>query len=299
MAVGTRTLQGVIAYPVTPFRPGDGGIDTTALEGLVERLVQAGVHGIAPLGSTGESAYLADEEWYEAAQTSLSAVGGRVPTVVGVSDLTTRNAVKRAEFAEAAGADAVMLLPVAYWKLGEREILRHYAAVSDAVSIPVMAYNNPATSGVDMPPELLVRLVTGLENVTMVKESSGDIQRVHRIVQLSEGQVPVFNGSNPLALSAFAAGAVGWCTAAPCLAAEQTLAFYDAVAGGDLAAARSRFYQLLPLLQFIVRGGLPTTVKAGLALQGFETGVPRPPQLPLEQSGRVELQALLSHLARD
>ncbi|MEV4436595.1 dihydrodipicolinate synthase family protein [Streptomyces sp. NPDC049585] len=289
-------LQGIIAYPVTPFDREHGLVDTTALAALVDRLVASGCHAIAPLGSTGESAYLDDEEWRTVARASLEAVGGRVPVVVGISDLTTEGAVRRARFAERAGASAVMVLPVSYWKLGEREISEHYARICAAVGVPVMVYNNPATSGTDLSPEFLVGLWEKFENVTMVKESSGDVQRMHRIVQLSDGALPFYNGSNPLALEAFAAGAAGWCTAAPCLAPGPVLQLYRAVRSGDLAAAREVFYRQLPLLQFVLAGGLPATVKAGLALRGFDAGDPRRPLLPLEARQTRRLAEIMESL---
>ncbi|GGV17948.1 dihydrodipicolinate synthase family protein [Kitasatospora herbaricolor] len=287
-------LEGIIAYPVTPFSAADGRVDTGRLAALVDRLVRAGCHAVAPLGSTGESAYLDDEEWYEAAEASVGAVAGRVPAVVGIADLTTRSAVRRARFAERAGADVVMVLPLSYWKLDEREVDRHFTAVADAVGIPVMIYNNPATSGIDLSPELMVSLAERVDNITMVKESSGDVQRMHRLAQLSEGRLPFYNGSNPLALEAFAAGAAGWCTAAPCLIPELTLELYRAVRAGDLPAARAAFYRQLPVLQFILKGGLPTTVKAGLALDGFPAGDPRHPLLPLDAGRTGELAELLA-----
>lgn len=108
-----------------------------------------------------------------------------------------------------------MVLPVSYWKLSEAEILAHYRAVGEAIGIPVMLYNNPGTSGTDLPVELILRIVREVENVTMVKESTGDIQRMHRLHLLSDGQVAFYNGCNPLALEALVAGAKGWCTAAP------------------------------------------------------------------------------------
>lgn len=164
-------IHGIIAYPVTPFS-GDG-IDTKRLAALVDRLVSAGVHAIAPLGSTGELAYLDEPEFDTVVDTTIATVAGRVPVVVGVSDVTTAKTIRRATYAQQAGADAVMILPVSYWKLTEREIFQHYRSISDAISIPIMAYNNPATSGVDMPPELLVRMFESIDNVTMVKESTG------------------------------------------------------------------------------------------------------------------------------
>ncbi|KWA69318.1 dihydrodipicolinate synthase family protein [Burkholderia ubonensis] len=288
-------LQGIIAYPVTPFSA-DGDVDLKALGALIERLVADGVHGIAPLGSTGESAYLSDAEWEAVADTSIRAVRKRVPTVVGISDLTTAGAVRRARFAEQAGADAVMVLPVSYWKLSNDEIVGHYRAIGDAIGIPVMLYNNPATSGVDMSPELIATICRTVDNVTMVKESTGDIMRMHRLAQLSDGAIPFYNGSNPMALAALAAGAAGWCTAAPNLNARLPLALVEAVRAGDLARAREVFHAQLPLLQFIVSGGLPVTVKAGLRLRGFDAGEPRKPLLPLGDDRTRDLARLLAAL---
>lgn len=291
----TKKFEGIIAYPVTPFKA-DGSVDVDMLKELIDRLIDSGVHAIAPLGSTGESAYLSDEEWETAARSSLAAVAGRVPTVVGISELTTLGAIKRARFAERAGADAVMVLPVSYWKLTEAEIIAHYAAIGDAVSVPIMLYNNPATSGIDMQPELIARICKGVPSVTMVKESTGDLQRMHRLKQLTDGTIPFYNGSNPLAFAALNAGAAGWCTAAPNLNAELPLALYDAIKRNDVVRARAMFERQLPLLQFIVKIGLPTAVKAGLALQGIDAGVPRLPLRPLPPAAVEQLSEILAAL---
>ncbi|MEZ0384845.1 dihydrodipicolinate synthase family protein [Mycobacterium sp. pW045] len=284
-------LHGIIGYPITPFA--DDGIDTAVLTAVIERLVDAGVHAIAPLGSTGELAYLNEREFDTVVDVAVAAVAGRLPVLVGVSDLTTATTVRRARYAAQAGADAVMVAPVSYWKLSEREITTHYAAVSDAVDIDIVAYNNPATSGVDMSPELLVAMAEDIEHVTMVKESTGDLTRMLRIAELSDGRLPFFNGSNPLVLDALRAGAAGWCTAAPNLRPKPCLDLYTAVVAGDLDAAQALYDDLKPLLTFIVAGGLATTVKAGLDLLGVPAGAPRRPLLPLEESGRAELRSLL------
>ncbi len=285
-------IHGIVAYPVTPFA--DEGINTEWLAALVDRLVSSGVHAIAPLGSTGELAYLDEPEFDAVVDTTIATVAGRVPVIVGVSDVTTAKTIRRARYAQRAGADAVMILPVSYWKLREREIVTHYQSVSDAISIPIMAYNNPATSGVDMPPELLVRMFETIDNVTMVKESTGDLTRMQRITELSGGRLPFYNGSNPLVLDALKAGASGWCTAAPCLRPQPCIDLYDAVRAGDLDKAQTLYDDLKPLLQFIVTGGLATTVKAGLDLLDFPVGDPRAPLLPLDEEGRAELKKLLA-----
>lgn len=295
MSTNTPLFKGIITYPITPFT-GDDEVDVNTLNTLIEQLIDSGSHAIAPLGSTGESAYLDDEEWTLVAETSVKKVAQRLPVIVGVSELTTRNAIKRAKIAESVGADAIMVLPASYWKLTNDEIFKHYAAIADAISLPIMVYNNPATSGIDMPPELIVDMFKAIGNITMVKESSGDIQRMHKIQLLSNGELPFYNGSNPLALEAFAAGATGWCTAAPNIIPQWPLKLYEAFQNGNIVLAREVFYRQLPVLEFILKGGLPTTIKAGLARNGLNAGVPRKPLQPLGEAQRKQLDGLLKTL---
>lgn len=289
-------IHGIIGYTITPFTSSGDRPELEALGASIDRMINSGVHAIAPLGSTGEGAYLSDREWEEVSEYSIGKVAGRVPTIVSVSDLTTAKSVQRARFAEAKGADVVMVLPASYWKLSADEILGHYQAVGSSISIPVMLYNNPATSGIDMSPELIMRIVNAVENVTMVKESTGDIQRMHKLYQLSEGKIPFYNGCNPLAFEALAAGAAGWCTAAPNLIPQLNLELYHAVKKNDLQRARNIFYKQLPLLDFILKGGLPATIKAGLRLTGLEVGAPRLPVKPLSEAGCQELKNMLNTL---
>lgn len=289
--MSSPTIHGIIGYTITPFSTDGQRIDLDALGRSIDRLIASGVHAIAPLGSTGEGAYLSEAEWDEVSAYSLQKVARRVPTIVSVSDLTTAKAVRRARYAEAHGADVVMVLPASYWKLSEAEILAHYATIGDSIGLPIMLYNNPATSGTDMSVDLILRIIKQVANVTMVKESTGDIQRMHQLHQRSD--VPFYNGCNPLALEAFAAGAKGWCTAAPNLIPQLNLDLYAAVLANDLSKARELFYRQLPLLEFILKGGLPATIKAGLRLTGLEVGDPRLPVFPLGEAGIEQLKTLL------
>ncbi|WP_046242571.1 dihydrodipicolinate synthase family protein [Hymenobacter terrenus] len=289
--LSSAPFKGIIAYPITPFTAA-GAVDLDLYARLVERLVAGGAHGIAPLGSTGVLPYLTDAERDAVTTATIGQVAGRLPVLVGVSHLTTAGAVRHARFAEQAGATAVMLLPMSYWKLTESEILRHYETVATAVSVPIMVYNNPATGGLDMSPALLQRLLQ-LPNVTMVKESTGDVQRMQALRRLLGEDVAFYNGSNPLALAAFAAGATGWCTAAPNLIPKLNLALYEAIQANRLDQAQQLFYQQFELLQFIVAKGLPRAIKAGLELQGLDAGHLRAPLLPLTNTEVAELRALL------
>jgi len=287
-------FKGIIAYPITPFDENEK-VNIPLFKHLVERLVISGNHGIAPLGSTGVMPYLSDEEKEEVTEATLQQVKGRIPTLVGVSNLTTEKTIHHARFAEKAGADAVMIIPMSYWKLTDDEIVTHYDAVARKISIPIMAYNNPATSGVDMSPALLKRLLE-IPNVTMIKESTGDIQRMHFLRRELGEEVAFYNGSNPLALAAFSAGARGWCTAAPNLIPELTISLYNAVEEGDLEKAKAIFYQQFDLLKFIVNKGLPRAVKSGLTILGEDGGNLRSPLKPLQEKETEELKNIIKTL---
>ena len=139
-------------------------------------------------------------------------------------------------------------------------------------------------------------MVDGIENASMIKESTGDIQRMHKIYKLSKGKVPFFNGCNHMALEAFNAGASGWCTAAPCLIGDQPKQLFDAVKEGNSEKAKTLFYQQYEFLEFIVTSGLAAAVKSGLALQGNEVGGPRKPLLPLNEPAKTRLKDMLAEL---
>ncbi|NML39745.1 dihydrodipicolinate synthase family protein [Chitinophaga sp. G-6-1-13] len=285
-------FSGIIAYPITPFDKQER-VDIPLFKKLLERLIQSGSHGIAPLGSTGVMPYLTDEEKEAVTEAALQQVKGRVPVIVGVSNLTTERTVYHAQFAEKAGADAVMIIPMSYWKLAEDEVFRHYEKVASSISVPVMAYNNPATSGIDMSPALLKRLLK-IPNVTMIKESTGDVQRMHYLRRELGEDVAFYNGSNPLALAAFGAGATGWCTAAPNLIPDLNHQLYEAVQANDATQARTVFYQQFDLLRFIVAKGLPKAIQAGLTIQGIEAGYLRSPLRELDAQEYAELEHILS-----
>ena len=288
-------FKGIIAYPITPFDDNEQ-VDISLFKKLVERLVISGSHGIAPLGSTGVLPYLTDMEKEAITEAAINQVAGRVPTLVGVSNLTTERTIYHAQFAEKAGATAVMIIPMSYWKLTDDEILAHYDAVASKLSIPIMAYNNPATGGIDMSPALLKRLLK-IPNVTMIKESTGDVQRMHFLRKELGEDVAFYNGSNPLALAAFAAGANGWCTAAPNLIPELNLALYEAVQLNDMEAAHSLFLQQFDLLKFIVTKGLPRAIKSGLNILGETGGYLRKPLQPLSDKEIAELEAIMSQMS--
>ncbi|OYD24001.1 dihydrodipicolinate synthase family protein [Oceanimonas baumannii] len=289
-------LSGIIGYPVTPFSPDNKQLDLNKLGSVIDVLLEAEVDAIAALGSAGEAAYLSEEEWKQVAEYTVKHVAGRVPVIIGIAELTTEQAVKYAQHAHHIGANAIMLSPFSYYKLSETEIFQHYETVSEASPLPIMVYNNPATCGVDMTPEFMLKMVNNIKNASMIKESTGDIQRMHKIYTLSDGKVPFFNGCNHMALEALHAGASGWCTAAPCLIGDKPKQLFDAVKSGDNKKAKALFYQQYEFLEFIVSSGLAAAVKSGLSLQGKEAGNPRKPLLPLNKPAQQRLKSMLDNL---
>jgi 4-hydroxy-tetrahydrodipicolinate synthase len=289
-------LSGIVSYPITPFNLTDGKINFSILKQSIEQLISSDSDAIAPLGSTGESAYLSYQEWQEVAAFTVKIVASRIPVIVGISELTTEQAISKAQYAQEIGADAIMVIPVSYWKLSDQEIFAYYQDISNAVSLPIMVYNNPATSGVDMLPQLLVDMYQQIDNITMVKESTGDIQRIQDIHRLSAGKLPIFNGSNPLALTALCAGASGWCTAAPNLLDDLPKRLYNSIKQGDLTKAQALFYQQLPMLRFIVSSNIPRAIKAGLKLKGIDAGFPRKPLCGPTAEDLTSLEHLLADI---
>ena len=286
-------LEGIIAYPITPFKAENQEVDFDALTITLNALLEHQCDAIAPLGSAGESAYLSWQEWQQVAEKSIEVVNHRVPVILGISELTTTMAIQKAKKAEELGADVIMVMPISYWKLTDQEIYDYYQQIAAATKLPMMVYNNPATSGVDMSPELIAKMFQEIENSCMVKDSTGDIQRMHKFHELTQGKLPFYNGCNPLALEAFCAGASGWCTVAPNLLGKLPNQLYQAAKNGDLALAQSLFYKQLPLLRFIVQGGLPKTIKAGLNELGFSVGDPRKPLQKANPSEVNQLKSLM------
>ncbi|KAA8731456.1 dihydrodipicolinate synthase family protein [Acinetobacter qingfengensis] len=286
-------LEGIIAYPITPFKAENQDIDFDALTITLNALLEQECSAIAPLGSAGESAYLSWQEWQQVAEKSIEVVNHRVPVILGISELTTTMAIQKAKKAEELGADVIMVIPISYWKLTDQEIYEYYQQIATATKLPIMVYNNPATSGVDMSPELITKMFQEIENICMVKDSTGDIQRMHKFHELTQGKLPFYNGCNPLALEAFCAGASGWCTVAPNLLGKLPHQLYQAAKSGNLTQAQTLFYKQLPLLRFIVQGGLPKTIKAGLNELGFNVGDPRKPLQKASPSEVNQLKSLI------
>ncbi|WP_190816099.1 dihydrodipicolinate synthase family protein [Saccharopolyspora pogona] len=291
------TLDGVLAFPATPMDNAGDRLDLNAYESLLGWLSEGGVHGIIPLGSTGEFAYLDPDERHSIAEATVKTLSGQVPAIIGVSAVTTRDAVAYARHAQDIGADGVMLSIPTYYALGAEQVLAHVQAVASSTELPLILYNNPFTSQVDLTTDLLEKLV---ENPTLVavKEATMDVNRIPLIQQTVGDRLEVLGGGfDPYALPAFVAGARGWTTGMANLVPRLCVQLHQAaVQDRDLDRAQQLDRALAPLANLLVNNNLSAAVKCGLRLIGRPAGAPRPPLQPVGPEVEEQLRTALAAL---
>lgn len=287
-------FTGVYPFLATPFT-NDDQVDVVRLRSHIDDLITVGkVHGITALGSTGEFALMSESERQLVAETTIDAARKRVPVVIGTAAISTKVAVALSKHAARAGADAIIVNPQSYWLPTEDELFDHYGAIARAVDIPVMVYNNPGTTKIDMSPKFIARLNKEFKHFISVKESSGDIRRVRNILELTDGKMSVSIGHQSLGLAAFAVGATGWTTGIantiPNLCVE---VFEQAVNRQDFGKAREVFNRILPLCDFYAEKSLCRSVKAAADIMEKPLGLPRLPLQRLSAKDYKTLESLL------
>ena len=287
-------FSGSFTVMVTPFSEDGSKVDHSTLRRFVDWQISNGVPGLIPLGSTGEFLSIADEERREIVTTIIQQVDGRVPVLVGTADEWTDKAVRYSREAEELGASGVMVVPPYYASPTEDELYTHYQRISDAISIPIMVYNNPNTANVDLTPDLLARL-SQIENVDYVKESSGDISRIREIDRLSEGRMTVFAGYH--AFDSFLLGAKGYVSVCGNIVPKLSSDLYKLVIEeSDAASGRELYHRLLPLLDAISGDLYVSATKAALELVGMPVGIPRMPRLRVPESHQIKIEEVLREL---
>ena len=288
----TESFHGVLPALITPFTEDGSAIDTDALGTIVDRLIDAGVAGLVPGGSTGEFTTLTHAERLQLIEATVEAARGRVPVVAGTGALSTSKTVELSVFAERAGAAAVMIVPPFYDPLSWRELLAHYTAVAESIDIPIMYYNLPGATGVKLTAAQFRELQRA--GVSSLKDTGGDAVAATELIQ-TDGPT-LLNGWDTLTFAALAAGvrAVVWGTAS--ILPEQCVELHRLLIDDiDLPAARQLWGRLWPLCQFLESQSYSAAVKAACRLVGDTTGPVRPPLLPLDDAATRELSVLLEH----
>jgi 4-hydroxy-tetrahydrodipicolinate synthase len=295
------TFRGSYSVTVTPFTADRRAIDLDALQRFMEWQIESGVPGVIVLGTTGEYLTVSDEERALVVETTVKQVAGRARVIVGTMNAHTPNAVRYSKQAEELGADGLMVLPPYYYTPTDDEIWRYYRAVSEAVSVPIMLYNNPVTSNVDMSAALVARLTRDFENVRYIKESSQDLARVRDVIEATDGVMNVYAGERQV--DSFLLGAVGYVNPYGnyIINSHQV---WDLLTAGRLEDAR-RLQRIIDQVDHIIAAGHPTYghqcySKALAAAAGYPVGDVREPLTTfaeLGDEGRERLQAILPLIA--
>jgi 4-hydroxy-tetrahydrodipicolinate synthase len=284
-----KNFRGSHTVLATPFTADGSSVDVDALRRLVDWQIESGSHGLIPLGSTGEFLSVSDAERTQVVETVVEAADGRVPVLIGTADEWTDKAIRYSLEAQAIGADGMMIISPYYSSPTEDELFEHFRRISDAVSIPIMVYNNPNTANVDLRPEFVARL-GALENVRYIKESSGDISRVREIHRISD-KVSVFAGYHPF--ESLAAGAKGYVSVIGNFLPAESAAVCDLMDAGRRDNALRLYNRLIPLLNAIAGDKYVSATKCAMAAVGMPIGDPRPPRLALPEDEAARLHKII------
>jgi 4-hydroxy-tetrahydrodipicolinate synthase len=286
-------FPGIIPAVTTPFDT-SGAVDVDAFERNLAALLEAGVHGFVATGTMGEAGSLSSAERRTVIEATVRAAAGNVPVIAGVSSGTPAASIAYAADAAAAGADAIMLLPPLGYRADERELVAFFRTVGAAAGLPVIVYNNPEASGVDMPAAVIARLAAEVEQVVAVKECSGDARRIPALLNATDLEVLV--GGDDWALEGFCAGATGWITGVADCAPAECVELYEACRSADLERARGLYARLLPLARLDMTPKLVQYFKGAQDALGFVGGPVRAPRLELDADDRAILDAAVAAL---
>jgi 4-hydroxy-tetrahydrodipicolinate synthase len=272
-------FRGSYTVSVTPFTADGSAIDLDAQRRFIDWQLECGVPGLIVLGSTGEFLTVTDEERHAFVEATVTHVAGRIPVLVGTMNASTANAVRYSREAQELGADGLMIAPPYYYTPTEDEIFGYYRAICEAVSLPVMLYNNPVTTNVDMSAALVARLTAAFENVRYIKEASLDVGRVYDVVEATDGVMNVFAGER--VVESYLLGAVGYVNPYGNYAPRASVLICELMAGGHVDEARE-IERRLDAIDHVIAAGHPTYghqcySKALAAVAGAPMGDVRPP----------------------
>ncbi|HVP08444.1 MAG TPA: dihydrodipicolinate synthase family protein [Burkholderiales bacterium] len=285
-------FHGVFPYLVSPVRP-SGEVDAEVLARLCDDLIAAGVHGLTPLGSTGEFAYLSLAQRKRVVEVVVGAARGRVPVVAGVASTTTADAIAQAREYARLGCSGILAILEAYFPVADEGVYGYFAAIAQAVSVPVVLYTNPNFQRSDLSLPVIERL-SRLPNVRYLKDASYNTGRLLSIINRVEGRMKVFAASSHIPACVMMIGGVGWMAGPACVAPRQSVELYELCRRGDWAAAMQRQKPLWALNQAFAKYNLAACIKGGLALQGYAVGDPLPPQAPLSAEGVEDVRRALA-----
>jgi len=286
-------FHGVFPYLVSPI-DGEGRILTNVLGKLSDDLIKAGVHGLTPLGSTGEFAYLNATQREAVVKATIEAANKRVPVVAGVASASTADAVAQAKRYQALGADGILAICEAYFPLKDAQVEAYFRAIADAVDIPVVLYTNPNFQRSDLTLDVIARL-SEHPRIRYIKDASTNTGRLLSIMNRAPS-MKVFSASAHIPAAVMLIGGVGWMAGPACIVPRQSVTLYDLCRAQKWSEAMALQRALWRINEAFARFNLAACIKAGLAIQGYPVGDPVPPQTPLTVEERKVVEGILASL---
>ncbi len=287
-------FHGVFPYLVSPI-DADGTVRAGVLGRLCDDLIGAGVHGLTPLGSTGEFAYLNNAQRAAVVQTAIEAARGRVPVVAGVASTSTADAVAQAKAYQKLGADGILAILEAYFPLADAQVESYFREIADAVEIPVVIYTNPQFQRSDLSLDVIARLA-GHPRIGYIKDASTNTGRLLSIMNRCGDAIGVFSASAHIPAAVMLIGGVGWMAGPACIIPRQSVALYNFCKAACWDDAMKLQRRLWRVNEAFARFNLAACIKAGLSIQGYDVGDPVPPQAALTADQRSVVEAVLREL---
>jgi 4-hydroxy-tetrahydrodipicolinate synthase len=287
-------FHGVFPYLVSPI-DASGGVLTEVLARLCSDLIDAGVHGLTPLGSTGEFAYLDRTQRETVVKTTIDATRGRVPVIAGVASTATADAVEQAKTYRGFGADGILAILEAYFPLKDAQVESYFRAIADAVDVPVVLYTNPQFQRSDLSLDVIARLAEH-PRIRYIKDASTNTGRLLSIMHRCGDRLGVFSASAHIPAAVMLIGGVGWMAGPACIIPRESVALYDLCRAGRWAEALALQRKLWRINEAFARYNLAACIKAALELQGYSVGEPVPPQAALTTDERRVVEAMLAEI---
>ena len=289
----------IFTFLPTPTANDGEAIDEKRLREEIDFQIENGVDGICVFGSTGGNGSFTDDEMKKTTALAVKHAAGRISVIAGTGARTTSACISLSRHAQDSGCDGIMVLPVSYWPLTPDEVRDHYERVSRAVKLPICVYNNPWTTGLDMKPDFLAQL-SKLDNVSCIKESTGDLSRISAIRAILGDSVTLIAGWESTSLQAFSAGATGWAPVCTNFAPKLATSFFRTATRERNAIAAQQFWdRLFPLCEFTCAKSHIRVAHSGLDIAGRPVGPPRRPMRLLGSEDRARLSEILAALAEE
>jgi len=289
-------FHGVFPYLVSPI-DAHGRIQTGVLARLADDLIKAGVHGLTPLGSTGEFAYLDKAQRADVVRATIHAADKRVPVVAGVASTSTADAVEQARAYQRMGADGILAIMEAYFPVADAGIEAYFRAIADAVDIPVVLYTNPQFQRSDLTLDVIARLAEH-PRIRYIKDASTNTGRLLSIINRCGDRIRVFSASAHIPAAVMLIGGVGWMAGPACIIPRESVRLYDLCRAGRFDEATALQRRLWRVNEVFARFNLAACIKAGLQLQGYDVGDPVPPTAALNAEQRKVVAAALEDIAK-